>query len=93
MEDFRRLNDRVLEIQNLKEQIKALNTHNKSALEELGTIVYTNISQGISEEKKVKEMCDLSHNQTVFPVSEAAIKILSLPSDEPPLPSDLLYWC
>jgi uncharacterized phage infection (PIP) family protein YhgE len=59
MEDFRELSNGVLEIQNLKEQTGALNTHKKSALEELGTIVYTNISQGLSEEKKVKEMCDL----------------------------------
>ncbi len=59
MEDFRELSKGVLEIQNLKEQTKALNTHNKNALEELGTIVYTNISQGLSEEIKVKEMCDL----------------------------------
>jgi len=91
MEDFRRLNNRVLEIQNLKEQTKVLNTYKKSALEELGTIVYTNILQGISEEKKVKEMCDLSHNQMVFPESEAAIKILSPPSDEPSLRLHLLY--
>ena len=59
MEDFRIISNGVLEIQNLKEQTEALNTHKKSALEELGTIVYTNISQGLSEEKKVKEMCDL----------------------------------
>ena len=59
MEDFRKLSNGVLEIQNLKKQTEALNTHSKSALEELGTIVYTNISQGFSEDKKVKEMCDL----------------------------------
>jgi len=59
MEDFRKLSNGVFEIQNLKEQTEALNTHKKIALEELGTIVYTNISQGLSEEKKVKEMCDL----------------------------------
>jgi seryl-tRNA synthetase len=59
MEYFRQLSNGVLEIQNLKEQTEALNNHKKSALEELGNIVYTNISQGISEEKKVKEMCDL----------------------------------
>jgi Double zinc ribbon len=62
MENFRKLNNGVLEIQNLKERTEALNTHKKSALEELGTVVYTDIShisQGISEEKKVKEICDL----------------------------------
>ena len=59
MEHFGKLNNGVLEIQNLKEQTEALNAHKENALEELGTIVYTNISQGISEEKKVKEMCDL----------------------------------
>jgi len=59
MEEFRKLSNGVLEIQNLKEQTGALNTHKKTALEELGTIVYTNISQGLSEEKNVKEMCDL----------------------------------
>jgi seryl-tRNA synthetase len=59
MEEFRKLSNGVFEIQNLKEQTEALNTHKKSALEELGTMVYTNISQGLSEEKKVKEMCDL----------------------------------
>ena len=58
MEDFRQLSRGVLEIQNLKEQTEALNTHKKNALEELGTIVYTNISQGLSEGKNVKEMCD-----------------------------------
>jgi len=59
MEDFRKLSKGVLEIQNLKEQTEALNTHKKSDLEELGTIVYANILQGLPEEKKVKEMCDL----------------------------------
>jgi hypothetical protein len=59
MEDFRKLSNGLLEIQILKEQTEALNTHKKIALEELGTIVYTNISQGLSEEKKVKDMCDL----------------------------------
>jgi seryl-tRNA synthetase len=59
MEEFRKLSNGVLEIQNLKEQTEALNTHKKTALEELGTIVYTSISQGLSEEKNVKEMCDL----------------------------------
>ena len=59
MEDFRKLSNGVFEIQILREQTEALNTHKKSALEELGTIVYTNISQGLSEEKKAKEMCDL----------------------------------
>jgi ribosomal protein L40E len=59
MEDFKKLNNGVLEIQNLKDQTESLNTHKKSALEELGTIIYTNISQGLSEEEKVKEMCDL----------------------------------
>lgn len=59
MEDFKKLNNEVLEIQNLKDQTESLNTHKKSALEELGTIVYTNISQGLSEEDKVKEICDL----------------------------------
>jgi hypothetical protein len=59
MEEFRKLSNGVLEIQNLKEQTEALNNHKKIALEELGTIVYTNISEGLSEEKKVKEMCDL----------------------------------
>jgi seryl-tRNA synthetase len=59
MEDFRKLSNGVLEIQNLKEQTEALNTHKKTALEELGTIVYTSISEGLSEEKNVKEMCDL----------------------------------
>jgi seryl-tRNA synthetase len=59
MEDFKKLNNGVLEIQNLKDQTESLNTHKKSALEELGTIIYTNISQGLSEEENVKEMCDL----------------------------------
>jgi hypothetical protein len=59
MEDFKKLSKGVLEIQVLKEQTEVLNTHKKSDLEELGTIVYANISQGLSEEKKVKEMCDL----------------------------------
>jgi uncharacterized phage infection (PIP) family protein YhgE len=59
VEDFRALGTGVFEIQNLKEQTEALNTHKRSALEELGAIVYTNISQGISEEKKIKEMSDL----------------------------------
>lgn len=59
MEDFRKLSNGLLEIQILKEETEALNTHKKSALEELGTIVYTNMSQGLSEEKKVKEICDL----------------------------------
>jgi len=59
MEDFRKLSKGALEIRNLKEQTGVLNTHRKSILEELGTIVYTNISQGFLEEKKVKEMCDL----------------------------------
>src|SRR4030043_981230 len=59
MEDFKKLSKGVLEIQVLKEQTEVLNTHKKIALEEVGTIVYTNISQGLSEEKKVKEMCDL----------------------------------
>src|SRR4030067_1846699 len=59
MEDFRKLSKGVLEIQNLKEQTEALNNHKKSDLEELGTIVYANILQGLPEEKKVKEMCDL----------------------------------
>ncbi len=59
MEDFRKLSKGVFEIQNLKEQTEALNTHKKSDLEELGTIVYANISQGLPDEKKVKEMCDL----------------------------------
>jgi hypothetical protein len=59
MEDFRKISNGVLEIQNLKEQTEALNTHKKSALEELGIIVYTNMSQGLSEDKKVKEKCDL----------------------------------
>jgi hypothetical protein len=59
VEDFRKLSNGVFEIQNLKEQTEALNTHKKSVLEELGTIVYTNISEGLSEEKKVKEMCNL----------------------------------
>jgi seryl-tRNA synthetase len=59
MEEFRKLSNGVLEIQNLKEQTEALNTHKKTALEELGTIVYRSISQGLSEEKNVKEMCDL----------------------------------
>jgi hypothetical protein len=59
MEDFRKLSNGVLEIQTLKKQTGALNTHKKTALEELGTIVYANILQGLPEEKKVKEMCDL----------------------------------
>ena len=59
MGDFKKLSKGVLEIQVLKEQTEVLNTHKKSDLEELGTIVYANISQGLSEEKKVKEMCDL----------------------------------
>jgi ATP-dependent RNA circularization protein (DNA/RNA ligase family) len=59
MEDFRELGTGVFEIQNLKEQTEALNAHKKISLEELGTIVYTNISQGLPEDKKVKEMCDL----------------------------------
>jgi len=59
MEDFKKLSKGVLEMQVLKEQTEVLNTHKKSDLEELGTIVYANISQGLSEEKKVKEMCDL----------------------------------
>src|SRR4030067_2340640 len=59
MEDFKKLSNGVFEIQTLREQTEALNTHKKSDLEELGTIVYTNISQGLPEEKKVKEMCDL----------------------------------
>jgi hypothetical protein len=59
MEDFRILTNGVFGIQIFKVSTEALNTHKKSALEELGTIVYTNISQGLSEEKKVKEMCDL----------------------------------
>jgi len=59
MEDFRILTNGVFGIQIFKVSTEALNTHKKSALEELGTIVYTNISQGLSEDKKVKEMCDL----------------------------------
>jgi Double zinc ribbon len=59
MEDFKELSKGVLDIQILKEQTETLNTYKKSALEELGTIVYTNISQGLSEDKKVKETCDL----------------------------------
>ena len=66
MEDFRILTNGVFGIQIFKKSTEALNTHKKSALEELGTIVYTNISQGLpdisqglSEDKKVKEMCDL----------------------------------
>ena len=66
MEDFTILTNGVFGIQIFKKSTEALNTHKKSALEELGTIVYTNISQGLpdisqglSEEKKVKEMCDL----------------------------------
>ena len=59
MEDFRKLTNEVFGIQIFKVSTEALNTHKKSALEELGTIVYTNISQGLSEDKKVKEMCDL----------------------------------
>jgi hypothetical protein len=59
MEDFKIISNGVLEIQNLKVQEEALNTHKKNALEELGTIVYTNVSQGLSDEEKVKEMCDL----------------------------------
>src|SRR4030043_1404615 len=59
MEDFRKLSKGVLEIQDLKEQTEALKTHKKIDLEELGTIVYANILQGLPEEKKVKEMCDL----------------------------------
>ena len=59
MEDFKKLSKGVLEIQVLKEQTEVLNTHKKSDLEELGTIVYANILQGLPEEKKVKEMCDL----------------------------------
>lgn len=54
MEDFRKLSNGLLEIQILKEETEALNTHKKSALEELGTIVYTNMSQGLSEEKRLK---------------------------------------
>jgi len=66
MEDFRKLTNGVLGIQILKEQTEDLNSYKKNTLEELGTIVYTNISQGLSdisqglsEDKKVKEMCDL----------------------------------
>ena len=59
MEDFRILTNGVFGIQIFKKSTEALNTHKKSDLEELGTIVYANISQGLSEEKKVKEMCDL----------------------------------
>jgi uncharacterized coiled-coil DUF342 family protein len=65
MEDFRKLNNGVLGIQIFKVQTEALNTYKKNSLEELGTIVYTNISQGLSdisqgllEDKKVKELCD-----------------------------------
>jgi hypothetical protein len=66
MEDFRKLTNGVLGIQIFKVQTEALNIYKKDSLEELGTIVYTNISQGLtnisqglSENKKVKEMCDL----------------------------------
>jgi len=58
MEDFRKLTNGVLGIQIFKVQTEALNTYKKNVLEEIGTIVYTNISQGLSEDKKVKEMCD-----------------------------------
>ncbi len=59
MEDFRILTNGVFGIQIFKVQTEALNIHKKNTLEELGTIVYTNISQGLSEDEKVKEMCDL----------------------------------
>jgi uncharacterized coiled-coil DUF342 family protein len=65
MEDFRKLNNGVLGIQIFKVQTETLNTYKKNSLEELGTIVYTNISQGLSdisqgllEDKKVKELCN-----------------------------------
>ncbi len=59
MEDFRILTNGVFGMNQRKVQTEALNIYKKESLEKLGTIVYTNISQGLSEEKKVKEMCDL----------------------------------
>ena len=66
MEDFRTLINGVFGIQIFKMSTEALNTHKKSAMEELGLAVYTNIlqglldiSRGLSESKKVKEMCNL----------------------------------
>jgi ribosomal protein L40E len=59
MKDFKELSSRVLEIQKLKDQAEALHNHKKGALEELGNIVYTNVSQGLQEEDKVKETCEL----------------------------------
>jgi len=66
MEDFRILTNGVFGIQIFKMSTEALNTQKNNALGELGTIVYTDIShglpdisQGLSENKKVKDLCEL----------------------------------
>ena len=66
MEGFRILTNGVFGIQIFKMSTEALNTQKNNALGEHGTIVYTDIShglpdisQGLSENKKVKDLCEL----------------------------------
>jgi ribosomal protein L40E len=58
MGEFKELSTEVFETQKINDQIETLQQQKKDALEELGSVVYENSSQGIFDQENINKKCE-----------------------------------